>query len=84
MHLLVWSAFLDNAKMLLAILFPMNNVIIGQLALNLVNIYLDNTLQISWNSFLCFAEIMKIDYPKIAKIWLVKFSVFNFKIAYLT
>ena len=52
------------------------------LALNLVDICLDNMLQISCESFLCFAKIGKIEYSKISvKIWLVKFS--NFKIAYL-
>ena len=82
--LLVWSTKPDDTKMLLDILFPLNHVIIDQLVLNLVNICLDNTLQISCKSFLCSAKIGKIDYSTIAKIWLIKFSMFNFKIAYLT
>ena len=61
----------------------MNHVIIDQLALNSVDICLDITLQISCKSFLCFAKIGKTDCPKISKIWLVKFSMFNFKIVYL-
>ena len=31
----------------------------------------------------CFVKTGKIDYPQIAKIWLVKFCKFNFKIVYL-
>ena len=37
----------DDTKMLLDILFPMNHVIIDQLALNSVDICLHNMLQIS-------------------------------------
>ena len=53
--------------------FPMNSLIIDQLALNLVDIFLVNTLKILCKSLLCLAKIGKIDYPKIAKIWLVNF-----------
>ena len=71
-HLMVWSTGSDDAKMLLDIPFPMNQVITDQLAFNLVDICLDNMLQI-----LCFAKIGKIDdYSNIAKIWLVKFCLF--------
>ena len=82
---MVSSTDSDDAKMLLAldIPFPMNYVIIGQLALNLVDICLDNKLQILCKSLLCFAKIWKIDWSKSAKIWLVKFCMFNFKIVYL-
>ena len=55
------------ANMLLDIPFPMNNVIIDQLALTLVDICLDNTLQILCKSMLCFARIQKIYYLKLAK-----------------
>ena len=54
--------------MLLYIPFPMNQVVVDQLALNLVDICHDNTLKISRESFLCFAEIGKTDYSKIARI----------------
>ena len=40
-----------GANMLLEIPFPMNDVIIDQLALNLVDICLDTTLQILCKSF---------------------------------
>ena len=73
MHLMVWCTDADDVKMLLDIPFPMNYVIIDQLALNLADIFLNNTLQILSKSPLCFE-----------KIWLVKFCMFNFKIAYLT
>ena len=66
-------------KMLLAIPFPMCYVIIDQLALNQVDICLDNTLQILCNSLLCFAKIGKTHYSKIAKIWPVDFCMLNFK-----
>ena len=81
---MVWSIHADDAKMLLDIPFPMNYVTIDQLALNLIYVCLHNTLQILWKSFLCFTEIGKIDYSKIAKIWLVKFCMFNFEKVYLT
>ena len=70
MYLMAWSSDVYDAIMLLAIPFPMNCVIIDQLALNLVDICLDYTLQILlWKSLLCFAKIgMKIDYSKITKI----------------
>ena len=61
-------------KLMLNIPFPMNHVIVAQLALNLVNICLDNMLQISCKSFLYFAKIGNSDCSNIAKIWLVKFS----------
>ena len=54
------------------------------LGFNLVDICLDNMLQILCDSLLRFAKIGKIDdYSKIAKIWLVKFCMFKFKIVYL-
>ena len=80
---MVWSTDLDDAKMLLDILFPMKYVIIDHLALSSVDICLNNTLQILCKSLLYFVKIGKIDHSKIAKIWLVKFSMFNFKTAYL-
>ena len=43
-------------------------VLIDQLALNLVDIFLDNTLQILCKSRFCFAKSEKIDYSKNAKI----------------
>ena len=81
---MVCSTDPDDANMLLDIRFPMNHVITDQLSLNLVDICLNNTLQISCRSFLCFANIGKIDYSKTAKIWLVKFFMFNVKIAFLS
>ena len=79
---MVWLTDSDDAKMLLDIPFPMKYVIIDQSALNLVDICLDNKLQILCKSLLCFAKIGKIDHSEIAKIWLVNFSMFNFKTAY--
>ena len=55
-----------------------------QVALNLVAICLENTLQILCKSFLCITELCKIEYSKIAKIWLANFSMVSFKIVYLT
>ena len=43
---MAWLINVQDAKMLLDIPFPMNNVIIDHLALNLVDICLDNKLQI--------------------------------------
>ena len=54
---MVWSADADDAKMLPDIPFLMNCVIIGQLALNLVDIYLDNTLHISCELLLCLQKL---------------------------
>ena len=65
----------DGTRMLLDISFPMNYVTIDQLASNLVDISLGNTLQIFCNSLICFKKIGKIDHPKIAKTWLVKFCM---------
>ena len=70
-------------RKLLNIPFPMNHIITDQLALSLVNICLGNTLQILCKSLLCFAKIWKIGCSKVAKVWLVKFSIFCFKIVYL-
>ena len=80
---MVWSTDADDAKVLLGIPIPMNYLIIDQLVLNSVDICLDNTLQISGKSLLCFAKIGEIDYSKITKM-LVKFCMSNFKIAYIT
>ena len=66
--LLVWSTDADDAKILLDISFPMNYEIIDQLALNLIDICLGNTLQILCKSLLCFAKIGKTEYSKISKI----------------
>ena len=64
----------EDAKMLLDIPYPINQVINDQLVFSLVDICLDNMLLILCKSLLCFAKIGKIDdYSKIAKIWLVKF-----------
>ena len=41
---MVWSTGADDAKMLLGIPFPMNQVITDQLAFNLVDICIDNIL----------------------------------------
>ena len=49
------------------------HVMNGKLALNLVVICLDNTIQISYKSLLCFAKIWNIGYSKIGKIGLAKF-----------
>ena len=49
----------------------MNTIIINQLALNLVDIFLDSTPQMLCKSLLCLAQIRKIDYsemPKFGKI----------------
>ena len=59
---MVLSANADDAKMLLDIPFPMHYVIIDQLALNLVDICYDNTLEILCKSLLCFAKLGKIDH----------------------
>ena len=58
---MVWSTDTDDAKMLLDIPLPMNYVMIDQLALNLLDICLDHTLQLLYKSLLCFAKIGKID-----------------------
>ena len=63
-HLMVWSTDTDDAKMLLDIPLPMNYVMIHQLALNLLNICLDHTLQLLYKSLLCFAKVGKIDWSK--------------------
>ena len=76
---MVWLTDAENAKMLRDIPFPMIGVINDHLALNSFGIFLDGTPQILCKSLLCFAEIGKIDDSKIAKIWLVKFCMFNFK-----
>ena len=81
---MVWSTDANDAKMLLDIPVRMNYIIIDQLALNLVDFCFDNTLQILFESFLCFAKVGETDYSEIAKILLVKFCMFNFKIVYLT
>ena len=57
---MVWLADADDVKMLLDISFPMNCVIIDQLALNLVDTFLNNTQQILCKSLLCFDKIEKI------------------------
>ena len=81
---MVWSNDGDEAKMLLDISFPINHVILDQLALKLVDICLDNTLQMLCKSLLCFAKINREDcLSKMPKIWIVKFYRFNFKIVYL-
>ena len=59
---MVCSTNADGAKMLLDIPFSMHYVKIDQLALNLVDICFDNTLQILCKSLLCFAKLGKIDY----------------------
>ena len=51
---MVWST---DAADVLDISFPMNSVVIDQLALNFFDIYRDNTLQISFKSLLYFARI---------------------------
>ena len=79
---MIWSTDTDDANMLLGIPFPMNCVIIDQLALNLVAICLDNMLKILCKSLLCYAEIRKIAHSKIPNIWLLKFCMFNFKMVY--
>ena len=67
MHLMVWSTDADDVKMLLDIPFPMNDVIIDQLALNLVDTFLKNTLQTLCNSSLCFEKIEKLTGLKLPK-----------------
>ena len=66
MHLTAWFTNAKDAKMLLDIPSPINNVLNDQLALNLVNNCLDETLQILCMP--CFAKIPKIGYTTIAKI----------------
>ena len=63
---MAWSVDVDHAKVLLNILSLMNSYkyIIAtndQLALNLLDICLNNTLKIECESLLCFALIWKID-----------------------
>ena len=65
---MVWSTDVDDARMLLDILFPINYVIIDQFALNVIGICLDNMRQILFKSLLYFVKIGKIDYSKMAKI----------------
>ena len=77
---MMWSTDADDVKMLLDIPFPMNHVIIDQLALTLVDIFLNNKLQTLCKSLLCFEKIEKIDW---SKNWLVKFRILYFKTAYL-
>ena len=60
------------------------HVVIDQLALNLIDIGLDNPLQILYKSFALLSKLGKIDCSKVTKIWLVKFCMVNFKIVYLT
>ena len=64
----------EDTKMLLDVPSSMNNVINDQFVFNLIEICLDSTLQILHKSFLCFAEIWKIDCSKFARIWPVKFQ----------
>ena len=47
----------------------MNNVINDQLALNLVDICLDNTLHVLCKSLLCFSNIWKIDFLTVRESW---------------
>ena len=59
MLLIVWSTAANDIKMLLDIPFSMNYVINDQLALNLLDICLDNTLQVLCKSLLCFAKLVR-------------------------
>ena len=56
---MAWSTDTEDVKMLLDIPSPMN-VMNDQLALNLVDICLDNTIHILRKSLLCFAKILRI------------------------
>ena len=42
-HLMLFSTYADNVKMVIDIPLPMNYVVVDQSALNLVDIWLDNT-----------------------------------------
>ena len=53
---MVRSTDADDAKMLLEILFPMSYVIIDQLALNLVDIWFNNTLHKKSNCMLVWGN----------------------------
>ena len=64
---MVWSTNADDAKMLLDIPLPMNNVIIDQSALNLYDSCLDTTLQILRKSLLCFAKFGRLTVQKLPK-----------------
>ena len=54
---MAWSIDAEDAKILLDIRSLTNNVTNGQLALNLVDICFDNTLQILRKLLLCYAKI---------------------------
>ena len=60
----------EDARMLLDILSPINNFTNDQQTLKLVDMCFDMP-QTLCNSLLCFVKIWKIDYSKIADIWLV-------------
>ena len=70
--------------MLLDSPFTINNDLNNQLALNLVDICLDSTLQVLCKSLPYYVNIHKIDYSKIVFFWFLKFEMFNFKIVYFT
>ena len=63
---MVWSTNADDAEMLVDIHFPMNLLIIEKSTLNLIDICVDNTLQISRKLLPRFAKIEKIDRSNIA------------------
>ena len=63
--------------------FPNESHTINQLGLNLVDICLDATLQILCKSLLYLEKFGKVDDSETAKIWLVKFYTFNYKVEYL-
>ena len=58
--------------MLLGIFSTINNVLNYQLALSLVDICPDDTLQVLYESLPCFAKIRKINYSELTKLCLVQ------------
>ena len=67
--MIAWSTDEKDARVLLDILSLMNNVINDQLALNLVDICLDNTLHMLRKSLLCFSNMWKIDFLTVRESW---------------
>ena len=68
--------------MLPDISFATNSLVINQLALDSVDSCLGNTLQILRKYCYALQKFGKLT-TQVARIWVVKFSKFNFKIVYL-
>ena len=64
---MIWSTDEEDAKMLLDIPSPMNNVISDPFTLELTDISLNNTRQ-KLCKLQCFVKILKTEQPKVDKI----------------